>query len=510
MTATSFGGLAPTGSYSIAINQLAKTQTSVSKGFESTSYGVGPVSGTITMGGKVVSIDFKAKQQISTIENVGGGFLAPGKITITQDNGYFFEFISNGTQTLGGLAAAISGDPNFDASIGLDGKLNIASVAVGTNNAFTITFEEDDPDNPVLSENLKISQTQEAMNASLINLQQEIMNAAKAADVGINVSLIYTGPWNSSAQEGGYRLMISAKETGTANAFTFGGAIESVLSFDTTQAAQDAELTINGVFVSSGTNTLKSAIEGVTINLKNTTPGDTVTLDLGVNDDAIVSAIKDMITAYNEVSAFINSQFSFNYNTSLNSINGVAAEDMKKSGNYGTSGVLSGDPTLRSVQYMLQSIVMGSAVPLAVDPDNPYRSMRQLGINVENDGTLNLDEAVLRKALAEDFDRTSKFFLGYDTPAGTKAGGMLANLGDALKGLTDPLRNPIKNAVDGLTSNINNVLKTIDAYELRLQVREDQLYAQFQAADEALRMMNVLLGSISSSLATLSNTNNNK
>jgi flagellar hook-associated protein 2 len=145
-----------------------------------------------------------------------------------------------------------------------------------------------------------------------------------------------------------------------------------------------------------------------------------------------------------------------------------------------------------------------------------YRSITQVGITYDKDGSLSLDEAKLKEALSKDFDAVAGFFLGYDQTvnAGTseektvRVGGMLTNMGESLKGLTDPLRNPIKNALSGLDNNIRNLQDSIAAYELRLQTREDLLYTQFSAADEALRMMRVTLGNISGALASLTNNSN--
>jgi flagellar capping protein FliD len=73
-----------------------------------------------------------------------------------------------------------------------------------------------------------------------------------------------------------------------------------------------------------------------------------------------------------------------------------------------------------------------------------------------------------------------------------------------MKGLTDSLSSPIQNALSGLNSTMSSLQKSIDAYELRLQAREDYLYAMYSAADEALRLYQVTMSSLTNQLASLS------
>ena len=503
LTATAFGGLASMGSYSINVNRLAKAQTTVSAGFDSVSEDIGQLVGTIKVGEQILNINLNnpAKAQIAAFEGVDPGDpLGEGTITFKTRDGRELEVEVEAADTLTTLAAKIDGNEGFLASI-VDGKLVVTTTDPGADNGFTIEMESEDG----FPEALKYTVTQQAADKddTLRALQSAINKAASDAGVGINALIV-----NSGTVDKPYKLMILSKETGLANSFELGGDFigPAGLQFVNTQEAADAEMTINGIYVNSSSNTVKSAIEGVDITLKNV--GENITLEIGVNSDDIVSAVKDIIEAYNDVVSFINSQFRPNETLSgIKNANDYIKSQFQMTDV--TSGVLFGDPTLRSVQSRLQSIIFSSAVPLSTDPNNPFRSMGQLGISVDRDGFLSLDEKQLRKALSEDFDRTSKFFLGYETSEGTITGGMLSNLGEALKGLTDPLRNPIKTAMDGLNNSISNVLKNIEDYERRLEKREDMLYAQFSAADEALRQMRVLLGSISSSLASLSNANNN-
>lgn len=277
----------------------------------------------------------------------------------------------------------------------------------------------------------------------------------------------------------GYRLLLTSTKTGTANSFTLDAAGQAALGGGVTQAAADAQLTVNGVAITSDSNTVKDAIDGVTINLKKVS-SDPVALDVAVNTDSIVSAIKDMITAYNSANSYINTQFTYNSSTE-------------------SSGVLAGDATLRSIQSKLQSQVTQSVS----NPLSPYRTAGQLGISFNKDGSMTLDEDKLKEALSNDSKGVAAFFLGDENHKS-----MLTSLGETLSGLTDSLQNPIKSAMDGLNKNIKSIQDSIETYEARLELKEEQLTAQFNAADLALRLMKVNQSSLTSALASLTSSSN--
>jgi flagellar hook-associated protein 2 len=308
------------------------------------------------------------------------------------------------------------------------------------------------------------------------NTLKGLRDAINDEDTGVTASIVNDGS--------NYKLLLTSKETGIANKFdvedfdkldlTNGG---TAIGFTQTQAAANAELEVNGIAITSGSNTVKDAIEGVTLNLKSVS-SDPVTLDTAVNSDSIISALKSMVTAYNAANTYINSQFTY---------------DSTKE----TSGVLAGDATLRSIQSKLQSqMTQGVSSPLS-----PYRTASQLGLSFNRDGSMELDETKLKAALSKDFKGTAAFFLGDES-----SGSMLTKLGETLSGLTDSLQNPIKGAMDGLNRNIKSIQSSIAMYELRLESKEDQLTAQFTAADMALRLMKVNQSSLSAALSGLSSS----
>ncbi|MBN2319504.1 MAG: flagellar filament capping protein FliD [Acidobacteria bacterium] len=252
---------------------------------------------------------------------------------------------------------------------------DMTSVETGTG-TLTITTGAGDPVNITIDSNN--------------NTLSGVRNAINAANAGVTATIIDDG----SASP--YRLLITADDTGTENAFTItdnlsGGQALGIVEM---QAAEDAQFVVNGVAITKNTNTVSDVVDGVTLTLKQETASD-VRIDLETDTDSIVDSIKELITAYNNVSSFINAQFRYNATTE-------------------SSGVLSGDATLRSIQSNLQKQVLQSV-------QNQYSSFgvtSQIGLNFNRDGGLELDETKFREALADNFTDVAALLLGNGTPSG--------------------------------------------------------------------------------------------
>ncbi len=123
-------------------------------------------------------------------------------------------------------------------------------------------------------------------------------------------SVIQSGPSS-------YRLVLSAVETGTANAFSvtnnltggtgiaFGDADSDGVSGDSAAdnavQASDASLTVNNIAVTSTTNTIANAVPGVTLNLLREAPGSTIAIDVLNDATALKDRLRSFVTQYNDL-----------------------------------------------------------------------------------------------------------------------------------------------------------------------------------------------------------------
>ncbi|MFO7784311.1 MAG: flagellar filament capping protein FliD [Desulfatiglandales bacterium] len=154
---------------------------------------------------------------------------------------------------------------------------------------------------------------------------------------------------------------------------------------------RDATVTIDGVQVTSSDNTIKDVIPGVTLDLKKADTETTVTLNVNRDLDAVMGKINSFVEAYNKVSTFISSQQAYD-------------EETEKTG-----GVLFGDNTLSSVKSQLTSVLTERVQGVSSE----YSTLGLVGISVDKEGMLSVDESKLKGHLETNFNDVMKLFSGH-------------------------------------------------------------------------------------------------
>jgi flagellar hook-associated protein 2 len=225
------------------------------------------------------------------------------------------------------------------------------------------------------------------------NTLEGIRDAINDADAGVTASIVNDGT------DTPYRLVLTSDNTGTDSEMTvtytgtdssddattlFGNLTE-------TATAQNAELTLNGISITSQSNTVEEALQGVTLSLSAT--GSSQTLTIAQDTDSILDAITTFVDAYNSY---------------VSTVDTLTAYDADAD----TAGELLGDSTTRRISTQL-STDLYSAIE-----GGAYSYLSQLGISLEVDGTLTIDEDTLTAALEDDADAVSAFFIGTDDSTG--------------------------------------------------------------------------------------------
>lgn len=310
------------------------------------------------------------------------------------------------------------------------------------------------------------------------NTLQGIRNAINNANAGFTAAIVNDG---SSTP---YRLVLTSDDTGSANALTITPSLTegtgSDLAFTQTTPADNAAVRINGVDVTSASNTITNAVEGITFNLK--AESGTAVVNVVRDVDSIVSGIKEFVAKYNDVRTYINSQSRYDAG--------------KKA-----AGILAGDFTLRQAQEALSS-----ALAQSISSDGYSLSvLSQIGIKVGNDSTLTVDEAKLKDSLSANFMGTAHLLLADAADVQGRTVSLVPNLQSRLSYLTDSIDGPVFHATDAIQQNIRRINEQIEQMQARLDARREVLIAQYTQADQALRQLSVLQTSLSSQLNTLSN-----
>ena len=202
--------------------------------------------------------------------------------------------------------------------------------------------------------------------------------AINAAGIGVSASVI--------TDTSGSRLSIVSGTSGAAGQLaissSLSGASSGSITFQTGQPGLDANLTVDGVSITSSSNTVTNAIPGVTFQLL-AASASPVQVQI-TNDTAdIGTAMNSFVSAYNKVVTDINTQ-----------------EGNDSSGN---PEPLFGNPTISMLQSALSGALFGTSASGAI------KDITQLGLSVNNDGTLTLDADTLNSALNSNFADVTGF-----------------------------------------------------------------------------------------------------
>jgi flagellar hook-associated protein 2 len=221
-----------------------------------------------------------------------------------------------------------------------------------------------------------------------------IAQAINAANAGVEAAVVYNGS--------SYLLSLTAQNTGTANAFTVSGTGgEAGFSYTpggksngltVTQAAADASFSLNGIPITSSSNTITNAAPGLAFTLTGTGSATvTVTQDVSALDqaaDGLVKALNTVITTINQNSAL-------NQSSSQNS----------------GPGALLGDVNVQILRNNLVNAFTSLASGAAAN--SPYNSLSSVGFSINSDGTISLNDQQFEAAAQANYGAVASLLGGF-------------------------------------------------------------------------------------------------
>lgn len=346
------------------------------------------------------------------------------------------------------------------------------SQAIGTGGQITLNLQNGQ------STTIDLSQ---AEGTSLTDIAQAINNHA---DAGVHASIINDGDTDTP-----YRLLLTSRETGTeasVQAITVQGNADlaELLAFEvdtdgnvsgtlTHEAAHNAQLNINGIAITSGSNTVEHAIEGVTLNLEDTTSGGTPEALSVVEDTNVTTkAVKDFVKAYN---------------TLQDTIQSLTAYDIENH----RASALTGDSLARRLQGDIRSTlnVFGSRDGL--------RTLGQLGITTDTrTGKLEVDDSKLADAVKNHATSVKNLLSGTTGLAGrvtqvaetfTRSGGLFST------------------STDSINRSITDIQRQYEIASERIDNKMEGYRRQFSQLDSMLAEMNSVSNYLTQQLAMLNN-----
>lgn len=312
-----------------------------------------------------------------------------------------------------------------------------------------------------------IDGTDRDVNIAGTNSLTDIRAAINAANVGVTASII--------SGDAGDRLVLSSTTAGSAGAFSLAVSsadanLQSLANFDLANPfstdAQNAQALVDGVLVTSSTNTLATAINGLTLTLTK----------VGISELTIA---RDTSKVGEAVNAFIKA-----HNEAINRIKSESAYDTTSR----TGKPLNAEATVRSVIQILNNARTG--IPSAL-LGTPFETLASLGISVQKDGQLSVDSSKLTSAIGSSFSDVQKTLEAY--------GNSFANALEPVVG-TGGL---IASRVDGLNRSISLLSSDKERLQFRLDSIEKRYRAQFTALDTLVSRLQTTGSYLSQQLASL-------
>ncbi len=278
---------------------------------------------------------------------------------------------------------------------------------------------------------------------------QDVVDAINASTADVTASIIDDGSGNNQ-----FRIQVQGNQPGAANTVTTrmfhvhlnGNEHDEGPDFDPTQAATDADLTVDGVNYIRGSNSISDIITGVTLNLESLGSG---ILTLSTDNSAIKENIQDFVNAFNALTAFIDEQTVFNPQTF-------------------ETGILFGNSSVQGLESSLRRIATGQVTGAG----STFDFLSQIGITTQDDGSLLLDEVKLDNALAADPGNVVNLF--------NSANGVVTQLDSKVSILLDSSqKGPLTAELDSLTESIDDLNDTLLRMDERLELFEKQIRQEF-------------------------------
>ncbi len=360
------------------------------------------------------------------------------RFAATSSNSTLVTATAGSTATLGSLLVEVQQLATQERNISNGYSAETASVGTGTFSIQVGTGPTTD---------ITIDSSNESVEG--------FVAAVNSADAGVTAFVVDDGGAIDP-----FKIIIVANDTGADNSLTLTDTLaggESPLVMTETQTAANAQIVLDPgsaapLTIESSTNTFSEFIRGLTLQVEKVST-EAVTIEVEPNPDEVQDAISELVSLYNDVIEII-------------------AEQAKVDPNTNRGGPLIGDSTLLGLRQRLATIVASSI------GSGSITSAIQIGLELNREGLLELDEDELQAALAADFEGVASFFSG------------VGSFADQLRTVADTYTDTVDGAlvarINGTSRSIDDLGKSISDAEDRLERIEEGLVLQFAALERTI------------------------
>lgn len=297
---------------------------------------------------------------------------------------------------------------------------------------------------------------------------QEVGSAINNAKMGVTATLVTSG-------DGSQRMILTGDQSGSSNGFSLTstatpsaglslGSFDAVTSGLQRSSAQDAAMTIDGIAVTASSNTVTSAIEGMTLTAVKVGQS---TVTVKIDATKITDAAQAFVDSYNAVTTMIKSNSAYNSATK-------------------TAQAFNGDAASRSIVDTLGTA--RTTVPDSLSAAS-YKTLSELGITILQSGQLSLDKTKLSTAISASSGEVVKTLNAYGESFSTKVTELQGSNG------------AVSNRLSNLNATVKRDQDRVAALEARVALVEKRYRAQFTALDKYISAMNTTSTSLAQQLA---------
>ena len=305
----------------------------------------------------------------------------------------------------------------------------------------------------------------------------EIAAKINDADAGVSATVL--------KDASGERLLVRSKETGLENGFRItvddddgndtdasglsrlAFAVGNANGMSSSQSAQNALATINGVSISSASNRLADTLPGMTLQLSQVTT-EPVEIEVSSDTEAVRANVQAFVDAYNTINTTLATATRYDATTKV-------------------AGALQGDSTATGLHNALRSMMR------SITASSPYTRLADVGIELQTGGKLSIDSEKFDAALANRDGLKSLFTI--ETGVSTTEG-FGRKIQAFAKGLVDA-EGLVGNKTTALQASIKRNGLEQDKVNDRALRAQARYLAQYNAMDAAVGKLNGLSAFVS-------------
>ena len=407
----------------------------------------------------------------------GGKGVAQGTFSISNSKGSTATIdLSQGTfNTIGDVLKAIN-QSGIGVTASIDANGNGILLTDNSGGAGKLTVKEG---NSTTAADLHLVGTatgttldgslEQTINVTAGDTLSTLVTKINTANLGVAASII-----NDGSAGAPYRLSLTATNSGKAGRVLISGGTTG-LQMRNLVDAQDAAVFVGGagtsqpLLVTSHSNQLTGIIPGVTVSLlsASSTP---VTLSITRDPSNISTQLQNFTDAFNTLVGKLATYTQFDTTTNQ-------------------GGVLLGDATAQEIQTQMYS-VFGAAVK---DAGNLH-TLGDIGITMNQDGTISFNSTTFQNAYAQDPTNVMKLFTDSTNGLGTVIDHSMTALVDPVTGMITQENTTLQNQ----TQQFQDQITQLDGLLANKRNQLENQFANMETILAGLQSQQATLGSISS------------